>query len=287
MSKVKDENYYQISGWMVNRLGLKGAELQIFAIIYGFSQDGESVFSGSIGYLEEWLGVSKPTVIKALKELVTKEYIIKDTIEVNGVTFNRYKTNMPAVNFTRSKDSLLGSKESLHNNDQYNNTNISSKDDILDKGCSTRPETPQASSGKLFSSAKSKTRKSSVQKTNSFITSCMREAAKKEFCSDVMVQLEKYFIMLAEMNTLLPAVSIAEQMVYLSKVPESRRIDVIKKTISRGWKSLQYEAEACTSGGTYNKSSFVDTASPNTFTATPEEHKNGDWKKDIPEDHIF
>ena len=48
-SKVKDENYYQITGWMINRLGLKGAKLNIFAIIYGFSQDGESEFSGSRG----------------------------------------------------------------------------------------------------------------------------------------------------------------------------------------------------------------------------------------------
>lgn len=286
MSKVKDENYYQISGWMVNRLGLKGAELQIFAIIYGFSQDGESWFNGSLSYLEEWLGVSKPTVIKALKELVNKEYIIKDTADVNSVTFNRYKANLPVVNFTGSKDSLLGSKKTLHNNDNYNNTNISSKDDILDKGCSTRPETPQASSGKLFSSQKSQTRKSSVQKTNSFITTCQREAVKKEFPQQVLDELNKYFIMLAEMNCLLPSVSIEAQLTCLAKVPRNKQIEVIKNTVSRGWKSLQYASQDAIAGKT-PRGSFVDTASPNTFKATPEEDKNGDWKNEIPEDHIF
>ena len=72
MSRINDDNYYQISGWMINRLGLKGTELQVFAIIYGFSQDGESWFSGSLAYLEDWTSSSKPTVIKARKNLSTK-----------------------------------------------------------------------------------------------------------------------------------------------------------------------------------------------------------------------
>ena len=48
MAKILDDNYYQVSGWMLNRLHLKGTELQIYAIIYGFSQDGESKITGSL-----------------------------------------------------------------------------------------------------------------------------------------------------------------------------------------------------------------------------------------------
>ena len=281
MSKIKDENYYQISGWMVNRLGLKGSELQVFAIIYGFSQDGESKFTGSINYLCDWLGVSRPTVMNTLKELTDKEFIIKETEVLNGVTFNYYRVNLPYVaNFTGSKDSLLGgSKESLHyNNTIDNNSNVVSKDTTYSGSGS---ETSH--SGKLFSSEKSQTRKSSVQKTNSFITACQREAIKKEFSKEVLVELDKYFRMLAEMNCLLPAVSISEQLTHLAKVPQNKQVAVVKNTVSRGWKSLQYEAEATTSF----RSSFVDTVSPGTFYATHEEDKNGDWKKNIPEDHIF
>lgn len=284
MSKLNDENYYQISGWMINRLELKGVELQVFAIIYGFSQDGESWFGGSLNYLCDWTSASRPTIIKALKELVGKDYIIKETSEINNVTFNRYQANLAAIaDLQGSKDSLQGSKESLHNNNT-NNTHVLSKDNTFDKG---QPQRAAASSGKLFSSAKSTTTRSSVQKTNSFITSCQREAIKKEFSQEVLAELDKYFRMLAEMNCLLPSVSIAEQLSHLAKVPESKQSTVVKNTISRGWKSLQYEAEAISSGGSYRNSSFVDTASPNTFTATPEEDKNGDWKKDIPDDHIF
>ena len=122
MSKIRDNNYYQISGWMINRLGLKGVELQIFAIIYGFSQDDDSVFSGSLSYLEDWVGASRPTVIKALKELVIRQYLIKEPLTMNNVTFNRYRVNMEVVeNLTGSKESLLGSKETLHNMDSNNN----------------------------------------------------------------------------------------------------------------------------------------------------------------------
>lgn len=290
MSKIKDENYYQISGWMLNRLGLKGVELQIFAIIYGFSQDEESKFTGSINYLCDWTGVSRPTVIKALKELTDREFLVKDTEVVTGVTFNHYRANIPYVtNFTGSKETLLGgSKETLHYNDTIDNNsnNTLSKDNVLE------PEHPQSApktspSGKLFSSSSSraKPKNSLEQRTNRFISACQREALKKEFPQAVLAELDKYFRMLGEMQALLPSMSIAEQLSHLAKVPADRQITVIKNTISRGWKSLQYEAEAITK--TTVGSSFVDTSTPGTFKATPQEDKNGDWKKDIPEDQIF
>ena len=36
---VKNENYLVIQGWMITELKLKGNELLIYAIIYGFSQN--------------------------------------------------------------------------------------------------------------------------------------------------------------------------------------------------------------------------------------------------------
>ena len=56
-SKIKDENYYVVHGWLKNSLGLKGTKRDIYAIIFGFSQDGECEFTGSIKYFEEWLDV--------------------------------------------------------------------------------------------------------------------------------------------------------------------------------------------------------------------------------------
>lgn len=46
--KIRNENFYTVLGWMLNVLELKGNELIVFAIIYSFSQDGESEFTGSL-----------------------------------------------------------------------------------------------------------------------------------------------------------------------------------------------------------------------------------------------
>lgn len=89
-SKVKDENYFQVSGWMINRLGLKGTALELFAIIYGFTQDGESRFTGSLQYICDFTGASRRTVIYNLKELTEKGFLKKYEIEKNGVKFNEY-----------------------------------------------------------------------------------------------------------------------------------------------------------------------------------------------------
>ena len=131
-SKVRDENYFQISGFMINRLGLKGVPLCVYAIIYGFTQDGETEFTGSLQYLCDFTGgTSKQTIINALKSLVKSEYIFKREEIVNGVKFNRYKANLHLLkNFTGGSKEILpgvvkifeqGGKENLPNNIGDNN----------------------------------------------------------------------------------------------------------------------------------------------------------------------
>ena len=56
---INDKNYLHIEGWMRTQLGLKGNELMIYALIYGFSQDGNSWFCGSAGYISEWVGITR------------------------------------------------------------------------------------------------------------------------------------------------------------------------------------------------------------------------------------
>lgn len=139
-SRIKDENYYQISGFMINRLSLKGVPLSVYAIIYGFTQDGENEFTGSLQYLCDFCGgVSKPTIIAALKKLVESGYILKREEIINGVQFNRYKVNLPLLkNFNGGgqnscegvvKNFKQGMQETLHNNIS-DNTTVDIKDNI-------------------------------------------------------------------------------------------------------------------------------------------------------------
>lgn len=69
--------YIVLQGWMVQELGLKGAELLVFAIIYEFSQGGESTYQGGEKYLSYASGLPIPTVRKALKRLMEKGLIVK------------------------------------------------------------------------------------------------------------------------------------------------------------------------------------------------------------------
>ena len=78
MSKIKDGNYIVIQSFMVRDMGLKGNELIVYAAIYGFSQTENQAFTGSLQYLADWTNSTKQGVIKNLKSLVEKGYIIKN-----------------------------------------------------------------------------------------------------------------------------------------------------------------------------------------------------------------
>ena len=88
-NNVKDGNYINIQAFMVRDLKLKGNELLIYAIIYGFSQDSESCFTGGLQYLAEWTNSTKQGVLKVLKKLVDDGLLEK--IETNKQVFY-YKT---------------------------------------------------------------------------------------------------------------------------------------------------------------------------------------------------
>lgn len=117
-NKVKDGNFITIQAFMVKDLQLKGNELLIYAVIYGFSQNGEDAFSGSLSYICEWTNSTKQGVLKNLKALIDKGLIEKKETYKNGVKFNEYR----ATEFTPIKQSLTGGiKQSLPNNIDINN----------------------------------------------------------------------------------------------------------------------------------------------------------------------
>lgn len=74
---MKDNTYITIQSWMRDRLGLAGVDLMLYAIIYGFSQDGRSFYAGSTKYLVEWTGVSEDSVLRHMKKLTESGILIK------------------------------------------------------------------------------------------------------------------------------------------------------------------------------------------------------------------
>lgn len=90
---MRNDNFFVIQGWMVNELGLSGNELMVYAIIYGFSQDQNSWFEGSLTYLNSFINCkSKTTTLTILKNLVEKGLIEKQDCEINNIKFCKYRT---------------------------------------------------------------------------------------------------------------------------------------------------------------------------------------------------
>ena len=69
---------------MRDELGLSGVDLLLYAIIYGFSQDGKSCFAGSTKYLQEWTGASEDSVLRHLKKMTDDGILIKKEYQSTG-----------------------------------------------------------------------------------------------------------------------------------------------------------------------------------------------------------
>ncbi len=94
VDRYTKERYIVVQEFMVRDLHLKGNDLLVYAIIYGFSQDGEQAFSGSLGYLAEWTSSTKQGIMKNLNNLIERNLIKKTEENKNGVRNCKYTTNI-------------------------------------------------------------------------------------------------------------------------------------------------------------------------------------------------
>ena len=71
---------------MRTELNLKGNELMVYALIYGFSLTDEGWFTGSRQYLADWLGCTTRTVQSVLDKMVSDGLLIKRKSKQNGAS---------------------------------------------------------------------------------------------------------------------------------------------------------------------------------------------------------
>ena len=108
---MENTDFLNIQGWMINELNLKGNELIIYALIYGFTKDGVSEFRGSRQYMADWTNSSVRSVQNVVDSLVNKGMIEKNnhinkygSLETSG-----YKAiNVPKL--SSEKNSLVEKK---------------------------------------------------------------------------------------------------------------------------------------------------------------------------------
>jgi len=84
---MANANFWVTFMWMRDKLGLIGNELQIYAIIYGFSQNltKQSRYYGTREYLANAIGLTTRGVQKILNKLVDGGFIIKHGETKSGV----------------------------------------------------------------------------------------------------------------------------------------------------------------------------------------------------------
>lgn len=97
-------SYVTIQDWMLE-FGLPMRETVLYAIIYGFSQDGESKCFATQDYLCRWMQCTTPTLHRALNGLIERGLIVKEQPNSHG------KCTYAAV--ARYKESLYQYKETL------------------------------------------------------------------------------------------------------------------------------------------------------------------------------
>lgn len=95
---MENKGYTLIQDWMLE-LPLSLVETMVYAVIYGFSQDGATSYRGSLAYLARKCKVSKDTTRRALTRLVELKFIERIERNMNGVIFNDYRTmQVPLAN---------------------------------------------------------------------------------------------------------------------------------------------------------------------------------------------
>ena len=102
---IQPDNYMTIQGFMRTELDLKGNELMVYALIYGFSLTDEGWFTGSRQYLADWLGCSIRTVQYALDSLTKKGLLEKRKSKKGGaVLYCDYRINSAKIALEKVKN---------------------------------------------------------------------------------------------------------------------------------------------------------------------------------------
>ena len=94
---MKDTNYFSVQAWMVTKLKLKGVERDVYAILYGFTQDNESECRCSYTYMSTITGYTKRAIMDAMDRLEAKHLIVKSGSDSDKDMRNIYKCNFDFI----------------------------------------------------------------------------------------------------------------------------------------------------------------------------------------------
>ena len=260
---MKENNYITIPGFLRTRLDLKGSELIITALIYGYSQDGNSWFMGKTEYIAEWAGITDKNVLRSLKSLTEKEILEKKEMFVNNKAKRcYYRFNFECAELQNStvagyqnstvagyqNSTVAGYQNSTVNNNinNYNNNSIKkdakaskeNPDGFSQDNFSNEEKTVKASIVYGFTPELLDVRKQVIDKVDNYF-------AKLVFPFDSDEFKRNFYILMCQPKWRTSQKSfsaIQANLNGLSKYPEEFALILIKESISKGWAALEYDS---------------------------------------------
>lgn len=240
------------------------------------SLDNENGCFASNNYFADFFGISASRASQVINALSKKEYV--DIAYDRDPNTQEIRQRVVNTRIKYFKGGIKYSKGGYLENAKDNNTLINNTTNIKHS-----VESSSTPSSKLFSSPKSNSRK-----VKSWIDKKLNLIDEYDFSEEVKDCLADFFTTLGEMNALLADTTVRAQLNNLiQKIPsDSRKCQVIRDTISRGWKSLDYMIDDTLKGK--GKNGF-DTAknSTNQFYSEEQKQKLRQQLNNVPEEDIF
>lgn len=247
--------YVSILGWMVSDLKLSGNDLICYALIYGFSQDGETEFKGSLSYIAEWLNTSRQTARLVVKRLVESGLVNKRDEVINGVKFCRYYVSNTGCgeNHHTVIEKNTGCGENHHRgvvktttNIILDNIGINTKSTNVDYSIATHEESvlfpvekkPLASEIFGFTAKALDVTKKVIERTDSFFDQLTFPFESEEF-------KKAFYVLMTQPKWRVKTKTLTAMQANLNEIAqfeEEFAKSLIQQSISKGWASLVYES---------------------------------------------
>lgn len=235
----KNENYTVLSNFHFKETGMSLKAKGLLSMMLSLPPEWDYSVEGLITLSSD----GETSVRSGLKELEEFGYLIRERVyengKIEGVEYNIYEEPQIAKTKPTNEENLSVENQVLGNRPQLSTKELNTKKDIKNRVESSSPVSASAKKdSKLFRTEGSKSNK----KVDKWLNHKMDIVDNYEFSGMVTTSLYTFLKLLAEMNALVPDVTIESQLNKLiNKVPnELDRFNIIESTITRGWKSLDY-----------------------------------------------
>ena len=235
---MKENTYFVVQSWMVTDLKLSGNDLIVYAIIYGFSQDGESRFTGSLQYLADWCNATKAGIQKNLKNLVDAGLIEKYESFKNNIKFCEYScTPYNKVAHPMQQSCINNIVDNIEESNIINDISTQPEDDYSSKGYSKE----ELRDDFLGSAKKSKARRP-INRRPTLFDKCVAEIDKFTDIPELREALIQFLKIRLEVKD--KPLGIEYWKGLLKKLDQAvaecgrEYVDVVQQSIDKGWLSF-------------------------------------------------